>query len=419
MRTTPLRRLARELALRRPEPREAFELLEYEGPEGLMAAAEELTLGAHGLAVTYSRKVFIPLTQLCRDVCHYCTFAKAPRALRAPYLSIEEALEIAQRGAAAGCKEALFTLGDKPELRYARARAALAEFGHASTLEYLGAAAHAILTGSGLLPHLNPGVMLHEDLRRLRPRAVSMGLMLETSAARLSARGGPHWGSPDKAPAARLATLEAAGELAIPFTTGILIGIGETRRERIEALLAIRALHERHGHIQEVIIQNFRAKPGTRMAAAGEPALAEHLWTIAVARLIFGPQMSLQAPPNLQPGALAALIGAGVNDWGGVSPITPDHVNPEAPWPELAALAEQTEAAGRILLERLAITPAFARDPARWVDQSLRAQVLRVADSCGRARPDAWCAGSTREPRRAPSSRSRRSLHSLLRRGAT
>jgi FO synthase len=397
MTTTPLRRLAREFARRRPEPREAFELLEYDSPDGLMAAAEELTLGAHGMAVTYSRKVFIPLTQLCRDVCHYCTFAKAPRALRAPYLSIEEALEIAQRGAAAGCKEALFTLGDKPELRYARARAALAELGHATTLEYLGAAAQEIMIRTGLLPHLNPGVMRREDLLRLRPDAVSMGLMLETSAARLSERGGPHWGSPDKTPAARLATLESAGELAIPFTTGILIGIGETRRERIEALLTIRALHERHGHIQEVIIQNFRAKPGTRLACAAEPALTEHLWTIAAARLILGPLMSLQAPPNLRPGALVALIRAGVNDWGGVSPITPDHVNPEAPWPELAHLAEQTEAAGRVLLERLAITPAFAREPARWVDESLRARVLSLVDSCGRARPEGWCAGYTRE----------------------
>ena len=397
MTTTALRRLAREFALRRPEPPEAFQLLEYDSPADLMAAAEELTLGAHGLAVTYSRKVFIPLTQLCRDVCHYCTFAKAPRALRAAYLSIEEALEIAQRGAAAGCKEALFTLGDKPELRYARARAALTELGHATTLEYLGAAAKEILNRTGLLPHLNPGVMQPEDLRRLRPAAVSMGLMLETSATRLSERGGPHWGSPDKMPAARLATLESAGELAIPFTTGILIGIGETRRERIEALLAIRALHERHGHIQEVIIQNFRAKPGTGMAGAAEPALSEHLWTIAAARLILGPLMSLQAPPNLQPGALAALMRAGVNDWGGVSPITPDHVNPEAPWPELAELAEQTAAAGRILLERLAITPAFARNPGRWVDESLRARVLSLVDSCGRARAEGWCAGHAGE----------------------
>jgi len=397
MTTTALRRLAREFALRRPEPPEAFQLLEYDSPADLMAAAEELTLGAHGLAVTYSRKVFIPLTQLCRDVCHYCTFAKAPRALRAAYLSIEEALEIAQRGAAAGCKEALFTLGDKPELRYARARAALTELGHATTLEYLGAAAKEILNRTGLLPHLNPGVMQPEDLRRLRPAAVSMGLMLETSATRLSERGGPHWGSPDKMPAARLATLESAGELAIPFTTGILIGIGETRRERIEALLAIRALHERHGHIQEVIIQNFRAKPGTGMAGAAEPALSEHLWTIAAARLILGPLMSLQAPPNLQPGALAALMRAGVNDWGGVSPITPDHVNPEAPWPELEELAEQTAAAGRILLERLAITPAFARNPGRWVDESLRARVLSLVDSCGRARAEGWCAGHAGE----------------------
>ncbi len=363
----------------------------------LMRAAEELTLAGHGSTVTYSRKVFIPLTQLCRDVCHYCTFAKAPRALRSAYLPLDEALEIARAGAAAGCKEALFTLGDKPELRYAKARAALAEMGYESTLAYLGAAARAVHAGTGLLPHLNPGVMTREDLSRLRPVSVSMGIMLETAADRLSQRGGPHWGSPDKAPAARIATLQAAGELAIPFTTGLLIGIGETRRERIEALLALRALHERYGHIQEIIIQNFRAKPGTRMARAPEPPLEEHLWTLAVSRLIFGPSMSLQAPPNLQPGALAALIQAGVNDWGGVSPITPDHVNPEAPWPHLDALAEQTRAAERALVERLAITPPFASEPAKWIDAGLQSAVRVRADSGGRARIDSWHAGTAME----------------------
>jgi FO synthase len=381
---------------RRPRPDEAFELLEREPPEALTEAAEELTLAGHGATVTYSRKVFIPLTELCRDVCHYCTFAKAPRAVRSPYLSLEEVLEIARRGAAVGCKEALFTLGDKPELRYARARAALAGLGHTSTLEYLGAAAHAVHGETGLLPHLNPGVMTHSQMQGLRPVAISMGVMLETTSERLSERGGPHFGSPDKRPSARLATLEAAGELAIAFTTGLLIGIGETRRERIEALLAIRALHERYGHIQEIILQNFRAKPGTAMARAPEPSLTEHLWTIAAARLIFGPSMSLQAPPNLQPDALAALVRAGVNDWGGVSPVTPDYVNPEAPWPHLDTLAEQTRAAGRTLAERLAIVPPFAREPAKWVDASLRLSLRSVADSCGRARVDTWCAGSTR-----------------------
>ena len=362
--------------------------------EALLSAAEELTLEGHGHVVTYSRKVFIPLTQLCRDVCGYCTFAKAPRALPSPYLSMEQALEIATAGARAGCREALFTLGDKPELRYARARAALAELGCASTLEYLGRVAREVHARTGLLPHLNPGVMTLEQMRALRPTAVSMGLMLESTAQRLMLRGGPHVGSPDKAPEVRLATLAAGGELAIPFTTGLLIGIGETRAERIEALLAIRALHARFGHIQEVIVQNFRAKPGTRMAHAPEPSLEEQLWSIAAARLILGPQMSIQAPPNLQPAALGALLRAGINDWGGVSPVTPDHVNPEAPWPHLDALAEATASAGRTLQPRLAITPAYARECARWVDSGLAAAVLRASDASGHARSDEWYAGS-------------------------
>lgn len=361
----------------------------------LIEEAEALTLEGHGRIVTYSRKVFIPLTQLCRDVCHYCTFAKAPRALASPYLTAEQALEIALAGAAAGCKEALFTLGDKPELRYAAARRFLSERGYTSTLDYLGAVAREVHARTGLLPHLNPGVMSRTEIERLRPVSVSMGLMLETTSARLSARGGPHWGSPDKAPAARLATLEAAGEAAVPFTTGLLIGIGETRRERIEALVAIRSLHQRLGHIQEIIIQNFCAKPGTRMASAPEPTLDEQLWTIAAARILFGPAMSIQAPPNLRPGALAALIRAGINDWGGVSPVTPDHVNPEAPWPHLATLAAETAVAGRVLRERLAITPPYARAPGgAWLDASVRTSVVRRVDSNGRAREDRWFAGA-------------------------
>ena len=378
---------------RRPSPDEALGFLGLE-LEPLLRAAEDLTLVGHGTTLTYSRKVFIPLTQLCRDVCHYCTFAKAPRALATPYLPLGEVLRIAQQGAAVGCKEALFTLGDKPELRYARARAALDTLGYSSTLEYLGAAAGAVYRETGLLPHLNPGVMTADDLERLRPVAASMGIMLESASERLCARGGPHWGSPDKLPAARLATIAAAGELAIPFTTGLLVGIGETRRERIEALLALRALHDRYGHLQELILQNFRAKPGTRMADAPEPSLDEHRWTIAVARLIFGPEMSLQAPPNLQPRALTALVRAGINDWGGVSPVTPDHVNPEAPWPHLEALARESAAAGRVLIERLAVTPPFAREPTRWIDPTLQSAVRLRADSSGRARGDDWHAGS-------------------------
>jgi FO synthase len=360
----------------------------------LTAAARKLTLEGQGSIVTYSRKVFIPLTQLCRDVCHYCTFAKAPRSLEAPYLTVEQAIDIARAGAAAGCKEALFTLGDQPEARYPVAREALDAMGFASTLDYLAHVARRVYEETGLLPHLNPGIMNTDQLIKLREVSVSMGIMLETASLRLSEKNGPHWGSPDKHPAVRLATIQAAGELQIPFTTGLLIGIGETREERIEALLKIRELHVRYGHIQEIIIQNFRAKPGTLMANAPEPALEEHLWTIAVTRLLFGGAMSIQAPPNLQPEALAALIGAGVNDWGGVSPVTPDHVNPEAPWPHLDKLAALTLSAGRELVERLAIGPAFAQQPDRWLDARLRGAVRRRSTADGLAYCEEWHAGS-------------------------
>ncbi len=368
--------------------------LEEARPAQLLGASERLTLEGHGRIVTYSRKVFIPLTQLCRDVCHYCTFAKAPRALRQPYIPLDEVLAVARAGAAAGCKEALFTLGDQPELRYSSARRALESMGFATTLEYLEHCAREVFSQTGLLPHLNPGLLGAQDMARLRKVAVSMGIMLESASDRLTRRGGPHFGSPDKVPARRLATLDTAGELAVPFTSGLLIGIGETRRERIEALLALRATHVAHGHLQEIIIQNFRAKAGTRMANAPEPSLDEHLWTIAATRLLFGARMSIQAPPNLRPDALEALVRAGVNDWGGVSPVTPDHVNPEAPWPHLASLARDTEAAGRSLIERLAIIPAFARDPDTWVDLALRAAVRHRVDALGRARTDGWYAGS-------------------------
>ncbi|MBO0736359.1 MAG: 7,8-didemethyl-8-hydroxy-5-deazariboflavin synthase CofG, partial [Alphaproteobacteria bacterium] len=303
---------------------EALELADCTDPTPLMQVAAALRDAAYGPLVSYSRKVFIPLTQLCRDVCHYCTFAHPPRPGEPAYLSAEAVLEIARAGARAGCHEALFTLGDKPEQRYAAARTALARLGHETTLSYLAEMAHLVFRETGLLPHLNPGILASADIDRLRTVSVSQGIMLESASERLRGRGGPHFGSPDKDPALRLATICAAGEAAVPFTTGILIGIGETRRERIEALLALRTLHERYGHLQEIIIQNFRAKPGTRMAHAPEPDLPDHLWTIAVARLIFGPAMNIQAPPNLNPGALAEMIAAGINDWGGVSPVTPD-----------------------------------------------------------------------------------------------
>jgi FO synthase len=364
----------------------------------LIARASELTVEGFGLRVGYSRKVFIPLTHLCRDVCHYCTFAAPPARGARAYLEMEEVLRIARAGASAGCDEALFTLGDKPELRYRSAREALERQGYASTLEYLRDAAQRVFTETGLLPHLNPGVMNRAELALLRPVAASMGIMLETVSERLSEKGGPHHRSPDKWPAARLQTIADAGELQIPFTTGLLIGIGETRLERIDTLLAIRALHERYGHIQEVIVQNFRAKPGTRMSQHPEPSLEELQWTIAVARLIFGPRMSIQAPPNLSAGSLPALIAAGVNDWGGVSPVTPDHVNPEAPWPHLSALAEQTASAGRWLVQRLPIVPSFARDLNRWLDPALRTAVLRRCDSEGYTAEREWHAGAGDPP---------------------
>jgi len=377
---------------------EALTLADRTEPQPLMRIAAALRDAAHGGLVSYSRKVFIPLTQLCRDVCHYCTFAHPPRRGEPAYLDTDQVLAIASAGARAGCREALFTLGDKPELRYAAAREALARLGHETTLSYLAAMAEVVWRETGLLPHLNPGVMTRADIDRLRRVSVSQGIMLESAAERLRRRGGPHFGSPDKDPASRLETMRAAGEAAVPFTSGILIGIGETRRERIESLLALRDLHERYGHLQEIIIQNFRAKPETRMAQAPEPDLDDHLWTIAVARLIFGPEMNIQAPPNLNPDGLAQMIGAGINDWGGVSPVTPDHVNPEAPWPSLDRLAERTAAAGKLLVERLAIYPAYARVPEHWLDPALRTSVLQAIDVQGFARTDDWVPGAGTEP---------------------
>jgi FO synthase len=379
---------------RRPDASDAMAWLIDARAKDLAPAAESLALAGFGETVTYSRKVFIPLTQLCRDVCHYCTFAKAPRDVARAYLDQEQVLAIAQAGKAVDCKEALFTLGDKPELRYAAARRALDAAGLASTLSYLERMARLVLEQTSLLPHLNPGVMGAADLALLRPVSASMGMMLESASERLCQRGGPHFGSPDKAPARRLATLRAAGELAIPMTTGLLIGIGETRLERIEALLALRDIHDAHGHVQELIIQNFKAKAGTAMADAPEPAPEEQLWTVSVARLLFGPSMSIQAPPNLQPAGLERLIRAGINDWGGVSPVTPDHVNPEAPWPHLQDLARDTTLAGRDLVERLALVPGYAVRPEKWTDPAITPRVLRASDSRGFARPDRWFAGS-------------------------
>lgn len=385
MRSFPLdRRLTRD---------EAVELIHGGDFEQLFNAAAERRDAAHGQQVSYSRKVFIPLTQLCRDVCHYCTFAHAPRSDEKPYLSIEQMVAIAQAGKNAGCKEALFTLGDKPELRYRVAREELDRLGHPSTLSYVAEAAATVFRETGLLPHINPGLMTGEDIDALRKVSVSQGIMLESVSDRLGEKGGAHHGSPDKVPAARLETMRLAGERRVPFTSGILIGIGETRQERIDSLFALRDLNDAYGHIQEIIIQNFRPKPGTRMANAPSPDVEDHLWTIAIARLIFDPEMNIQAPPNLSPGALGRLVAAGINDWGGVSPVTPDHVNPEAPWPHLRLLEAATKAAGKDLVERLAIYPAFARDTSRWIDQGLRTSVLNYIDGDGAPRVDDWCPG--------------------------
>ncbi len=364
---------------------------------GLVARAAALRDAGHGPRVSYSRKVFIPLTRLCRDTCRYCTFATTPAKLAGaglgPYLTPEEVLAIARAGRAAGCHEALFTLGDKPELRWPEARAFLERMGHASTVDYLAAMCQLVLDETGLLPHANPGVTSRAELAALRRVSVSQGLMLESSSARLCERGGPHHGSPDKHPAVRLETIRLAGELAIPFTSGILIGIGETRAERIESLLALRELHDRHGHIQELIIQNFRAKPDTVMAGADEPGMDELLWTIAAARVLFGAEMNIQAPPNLSGRDYPLLLGAGINDWGGVSPVTPDHVNPEAPWPHLDALRERTAAEGRILVERAPTYPAYCLDAARWHDAAVLPKLLDHLDAEGYARSDAWTVG--------------------------
>ena len=381
-----------------PSDADALRLADCTDTAALMRSAARLRDQGFGNGVTYSRKIFIPLTQLCRDVCHYCTFAQAPKRVGEPYMGLDAVVELAREGQRLGCKEALFTLGERPELRYKTARDALARMGYESTLHYLRAAADAVFRETGLLPHMNPGTLSLDECRMLREVSPSMGIMLESASERLCAKGMPHHGSPDKRPAVRLETLRNAGIARIPFTSGILIGIGETRRERIEALLALRAVHAEHGHLQEVIVQNFRAKPGTAMHDAPEPDLDEMLWTLAVARLVFGADMSLQAPPNLSPGSLPALIAAGINDWGGVSPLTPDHVNPEAPWPHLDQLARDTAAAGKFLHERLTIYPQYVRGPRSWVDARFETPLLQLVDADGYPRTDEWSPGEDIPP---------------------
>jgi FO synthase len=348
---------------------------------GYAARSRDAGLAAAGRPgiITYSKKVFIPLTRLCRDRCGYCTFATVPGRLESLYLSPDEVLDIARQGAALGCKEALFTLGDRPEARWKQAREWLDAHGYEDTLSYVRAMAIRVLEETGLLPHLNPGVMTSQDFQRLKPVAPSMGMMLETTSARLyETKGAPHFGSPDKDPKVRLRVLEDAGRSQVAFTTGILIGIGETLEERADAIFALRQVQDEYDGIQEVIVQNFRAKPDTKMRGTPDAELADLAATIAVTRLVLGPRARIQAPPNLVGNEHQLILDAGIDDWGGVSPLTPDHVNPERPWPQLDVLAGLTATAGFTLKERLTIYPQYLREP--WLAPSVAAHVAALAD---------------------------------------
>ncbi len=377
----------------------------------LMASAARLRDQHHRNLITYSRKVFIPLTHLCRNVCHYCTFAQTPGQLISPYMPVEEVLQQVRLGAEQGCKEALLTLGEKPELRYVAARQVLKEMGFVSTLEYVAHVAKRIFEETGVFPHINAGCMTAEEIALLRPVSASMGIMLESASTRLCEKGGPHFGSADKQPEQRLKTIRLVGEANVPFTSGILIGIGETRRERIESLLALRDVHQQYGHLQEIIIQNFRAKAETKMAQSPEPDLDDMLWTLAIARLVFGADMSIQAPPNLSPGVLPQIINAGINDWGGVSPVTPDFVNPEAPWPHLDKLAKETALTGKYLQERLTVYPDYVLDYTRWLAPELHRAVLQAVDTEGFPRTDDWLTGRDQTPPEADTSCLQQSLN--------
>jgi len=375
-----------------PVTREDAVLLATRSPlSDLFAAATELRAQGKGSVITFSKKVFIPLTTLCRDYCSYCTFRKDPGQPGAGFMTPDEVLALAERGRQAGCKEALFSLGDQPEKIFPEAREFLRTQGFSRTLDYLAAMCELVLDKTGLLPHANPGVMDIAALARLKDSNASVGLMLENVSPRLMRDGLPHAKAPDKVPALRLRTIEEAGKLSIAFTTGILIGIGETMEERIESLFSIRTLHEKYGHIQEVIIQNFRAKPEIPMAAHPEPSLADMLRTIAIARLILGPHMNIQAPPNLSYDDFPRLLEAGINDWGGISPVTRDFINPEAAWPQIARLQAETESRGFTLRERLAIYPEFLHRQG-FLSSPVRHRVVEVADPDGFARDPAHAA---------------------------
>jgi len=377
-----------------PVTREDAVLLATRSPlSDLFAAATELRAQGKGSVITFSKKVFIPLTTLCRDYCSYCTFRKDPGQPGADFMTPDEVLALAERGRQAGCKEALFSLGDQPEKIFPEAREFLRTQGFSRTLDYLAAMCELVLDKTGLLPHANPGVMDIAALARLKDSNASVGLMLENVSPRLMRDGLPHAKAPDKVPALRLRTIEEAGKLSIAFTTGILIGIGETMEERIESLFSIRTLHEKYGHIQEVIIQNFRAKPEIPMAAHPEPSLEDMLRTIAIARLILGPHMNIQAPPNLSYDDFPRLLEAGINDWGGISPVTRDFINPEAAWPQIARLQAETESRGFTLRERLAIYPEFLHRQG-FLSSPVRHRVVEVADPDGFARDPAHAARS-------------------------
>ena len=380
-----------------PTESEARSLMESVDHRTLIKVSAVLRDEGHGQLMSYSPKVFIPLTVLCRDVCHYCTFARSPRQAVRAYLPLDEVLEIAESGRQAGCYEALFTLGDKPEQRYRGARDELKRLGCSSTFEYLLRASRAVFEQVGLLPHINAGILSIDQMAALREVSASQGIMLESTSERLCQKGGPHFGSPDNQPAVRLSNIEQAGELRIPFTTGILIGIGENRAERIDSLLKIREINNRYGHIQELIIQPFRAKTDTLMAGFPEPESSDLLWTIAAARILFGPSMNIQAPPNLAPGLEEQLVYAGINDWGGVSPVTLDHVNPEAPWPGIAELCATTRQSGKTLIPRLPVYPKYLEDSAEWLSPQVSTHVHHLIDGDGWPRTDSWIPGEVAE----------------------
>jgi|SRR5215469_964957 len=361
-------------------------LLMTEAPlEVLCEAASAVRNRFKGRSVSYSKKVFLPLTHLCRDYCGYCTFRADPRPGVRPYLLPDEVLAVAEAGRRLGCKEALFSLGDQPERLFPEAKAFLKSLGFSRTLEYLAAMCETVLRETGLLPHCNPGLMPREDLQRLRETNASVGLMLEVATARLNRPGGAHWKAPDKLPLLRLRTIENAGQLSMAFTTGILIGIGETLKERVDALLMIRSAHEKYHHVQEVIIQPFRAKLDTRMASSPEPSSEDLQRTIAVARLIFGGGMNIQSPPNLLAEDYPELLKAGMNDWGGISPLTKDFINPEAAWPQISSLAARTASMGFVLRERLAIYPEFCSRP-EFSSDRLRPHIQKLRSEDGYAR---------------------------------